>query len=393
MTYFNLNVSKLDSSISKYNSSKKNSCSDLKLIYDSLKNTDSAWNGVDADSFIKSVKNDQYKVNNYFDELDLLYKQIENFKISFENLFSRYGFKRGSTIRYDDGYYQNCIKNLNNTITYLNNALYYLNNCNFKSDFPEIYRVYTLRNEIKKMKNALNEIINSITAFKKAIDKILADSRIAFAKVGNISLNAELLSYNWKLAGGFANNNLKTEKIDELSVSLNKADLSVSEVNNKNLNLGNNKIATVSLKNSGVDYNYSSNLDLDMGDIKQVNNTNAVSLNDYYSNDSDNLKNINITAKTVTNTVPSNLVFDDSQLNINNNDIKTVSNFENNATDNSKYMMNASNLDINSLLNGKKTVSDVENNNTIINRNKPIDLSSKIENYTVNNNIADSNNI
>ena len=199
MTNFKLNLSSLNDNVISYKSIKKMCLEDVNSINNNLKNTDSGWKDNNSLQFMKIVKNDNYKINNYFNNLDSLYKQLEYLKNNFDNLLTKYKYKKGSTITYDEGYYTSSIRSLNNVNSYLNEALKYVNYCNFRSDFSAYYKVSTLRNEIKKMKSMVTSIINTLSGFKNTTNRILTNTRMGISRVRGVDLNIKPINYSWHL--------------------------------------------------------------------------------------------------------------------------------------------------------------------------------------------------
>ena len=70
MSYFKLDIPKLDDAISSYKFNKKNYLEDVNIVYSNLGYTESAWNDPNAYTFIERIKSDKYKLNNYFNYLD-----------------------------------------------------------------------------------------------------------------------------------------------------------------------------------------------------------------------------------------------------------------------------------------------------------------------------------
>ncbi len=206
MTAFKLNITKLKENVNNYKKNVNYCKSDITSIYDNLKNANAGWNDSVATSFVNEIKNDKYKLDDYFEKMDSLYKQVEFLTLSFDNLLAKYRYNKVSTISYNDDYYSGCIQNFKNVISNLDSALAYLDSCNFKATFPEIYKVYQLKTEIKKIKIDIDNLINSIMVFKREVDKILSDVNSNIGKIEDISLDIDVKTYNWKLVEIDTNN-------------------------------------------------------------------------------------------------------------------------------------------------------------------------------------------
>ena len=206
MTALKLNIAQLKDNVSNYKKNIDYCNSDFESVYGNLKNVDACWNDSVSTSFINEIKNDKYKLDNYVKRIDSLYKQVEFLELSFENLLAKYRYNKVSVISYDDDYYSLCIQNFKNVIADLDSALAYLDSCNFKATFSEIYKVYQLKAEIKKIKVTIDNIINDLMVFKKTVDKILSDVNSNVSKLEDVSFDIDEKVYNWKLVDFDVNN-------------------------------------------------------------------------------------------------------------------------------------------------------------------------------------------
>jgi hypothetical protein len=197
MGYFILNTSTLADGINKYKNSKRKYKDDINSTYNMLKNVDGGWYSPQATVLVEKLKKDKYEIDNYLNKIESMYQELEFLKNSFDNLFASFGCKRGSKLRYDDEYYWQVMRNLDNATGYLNNALSYVNSCNFHADFKAIHQVYVLRTEIVNLKTMITSIKNSLTVFKNKTNKIFADTREGLKPQKNTKLNVEKLNYNW----------------------------------------------------------------------------------------------------------------------------------------------------------------------------------------------------
>ena len=199
MTAFKLNIAKLKDNVTNYHKNVNNCKDDFGSIYANLRNVDTCWNDAVATSFVNEIKSDKYKLDNYFESIDSLYKQVEFLQLSFEKLLGGYGYNRASVINYNDDNYMSSLQSFKNAIANLDSALAYLNSCNFKATFPEIYKVYQVRAEIKKLRESINNLIELVMVFKKSVDKILSDVKTNTSKIDDISFNIDEKVYNWSL--------------------------------------------------------------------------------------------------------------------------------------------------------------------------------------------------
>ena len=200
MIYFNINFNDLNSSIISYKKNKNMFIEDIKNIYSSLNNVDSGWNDSNSSSYIESLKVDKFKINNYFEELDKLYDQIENFKNNIQNISSKYFCKCNfQKIKYDDNKIDLCIDKLNQIYGYIANAQNYINRCSFDSDFKARYQFNVLKSSVNNMKKDSNDIINKLNSLKKSVNNLVYDNKISIKKVSDIELDIKPLKYEWKV--------------------------------------------------------------------------------------------------------------------------------------------------------------------------------------------------
>ena len=102
MTSFKLNIGLLDENIANYKEQKNKCILDIETVYRSLENTDSGWNDANTAVFMKIIREDKDKIDDYFKGLDLLYKQIEKMKIEFQNLLFKYGYNKKGILIFND---------------------------------------------------------------------------------------------------------------------------------------------------------------------------------------------------------------------------------------------------------------------------------------------------
>lgn len=200
MSYFTINISKLNNSIESYKTTRSDLNDDLSSIYESLKNTDAGWMDNNSVAFMNVLKNDKFDIDNYLSDMDRLYKQIESFKDDIDTVCSRYGFKKNTvTLKFDGAKIDRILSKLQGVLTYLNNTLQYVEMCNFDSSFSAYYRVKKLKTEIKSIRGLVNNVISEIKKFKKSIDNVISEHQMEFPRVVGFDLNIEPLEYIWSL--------------------------------------------------------------------------------------------------------------------------------------------------------------------------------------------------
>lgn len=200
MTYFKLDIPKVNESISRYKESKKDCLDDLGVVYRGLGYTESAWNDINAYAFIERTKKDRYNINEYFNYLDNLYNEVNQFKTNIDSICSKQGYRRNSIIlKFDDSEIEMCKRYLTNSITLLNDCLNKINITAFRPDFEYIGLVHELRNEIRLIKNLINELIDNIDSFVNSINNEIYNSKFRMKRIGNYDLNIKKIDYHWKV--------------------------------------------------------------------------------------------------------------------------------------------------------------------------------------------------
>lgn len=200
MTYFKLNIPRVNENIFNYRKYKSNTLDDLEFTYNLMSNADSAWNDSNAYDFIEQIKKDKYNINEYFDFLDGLYDEIDAFKNFIGNLCSKYGYsKNSSELKFDDSNIENCKKNINNIIYYLNLAYNNLSPYKFIGKFDSLWIIYDLRNEIQRMKLILQTILNNINNFSRSINDELVESKSRVKKKNSFNFNIKPIEYTWSV--------------------------------------------------------------------------------------------------------------------------------------------------------------------------------------------------
>ena len=298
MTHLKINIAKLGDNISRYKNIINKCNEDIDNTYGNLKNIDSGWSDTNSSVFLNDIKKHEYNVKSYLDSIDSLYKIVEKLKDNFNDLLFKYNLSTDSYLQYNDEYFDKCITNFNNVISYLNSALSYVNSCNFKATFSEIYRVNTLRNEIKNIKKSVNELIGLVTSFKNDINKIISNRQSEVNKLDSIIFNVSKLEYNWNIVGTNVSYG-KTENVSQINISSN--DISNIKLNDDLVNsnssfISNDKYESIVVNEQKLINNNNVNLNSDslLNDVDIVDNLNTDSVN-LNSSNIDNLdKNINV---------------------------------------------------------------------------------------------------
>ena len=399
MTYFKINIPKLNESVSRYRNIKNNCLEDLSIVYRGLGYTESAWNDPNAYTFIEKTKKDKYKSQEYFNYLDNLYNEIDQFKNNIDYICSRQGYRRNSIVlKFDDGSVNACKNNLNNSIAYLNDCLNRININDFDSNFLYRNSIYNLKSEIKQIRNSIQSLEQEINNFVNSINNELNNSRYRVKRVGSFDLNLKPIEYRWQI---------KDMDVKEINMPDPQRDVNVKETKL------NNKVADVTLsKVHTIGVNATKFSTVEMEEIKGLNNNvnleianeNKIKfqsdgkiqgLNDNISDVIANKNDIKFESDKEIGNLNNNI----NQSNVNLNDIKFDINNKgidiNNNVETFKANDNSIDYNINTEINLKNgiTTAEVKQNNidtsNIVSNN--YDLNSDIESAKVNSKGIESN--
>lgn len=284
MTYFKLDIPKLNESISSYKTTKNDCLEDLGIVYSGLGYTESAWNDPNVYTFIEKIKRDKYKVSEYFNYLDRLYNEINQFKTNIDLICNRHGYRRNSiALKFDDSDIDNCKRYLDIAITYLNDSLNRININDFGVDFEYISLVYNLRSEIKIVRDSIKELKQQINDFVNSINNEIYDSKFRLKRIGKFDFNLKTTEYRWKVT------DIDTKTIDKGNYQ---------EYSNIKLNKINNEIKNYEMSGIPSSYNFNNN-QINMEEVDKVNglndnlNTTIANENDINLNKLENVEGLN----------------------------------------------------------------------------------------------------
>lgn len=199
MTYFKINIPKVNQKIINYRINKKKCDENLQQIYDKIEYMKLKDEYRYLDLFIKKVSEDRNKIEDYQLYLDCLYNEIENFKFNIIDICKRNGYQDESLIlKFDDAEILKCKDCLNSSITVLNDSYFDINAQNLESNFENINLIIELKNEIYEIKNLLNELIQNIINFSNLINNEVSNSKIRISKIKNYDLNLKPIDISWK---------------------------------------------------------------------------------------------------------------------------------------------------------------------------------------------------
>lgn len=426
MTYFKLDIPKVNESVSRYKEIKNNCLEDIGIVYRGLGYTESAWNDPNAYTFIEKTKRDKYKISEYFGYIDSLYNEINQFKANIDDLCSKQGYRRSSiTLKFDDSDIDECKKYLNNAVILLNDSLNKINITSFKPDFEYINLLYNLRSEIKVIKNSINQLIEDISSFTNSINNEIYNSRFRLKRIGDFDLNLKVTDYKWRVT------DIETKTIEKISndeysnIGLNKIENSIrnyevsgipssynfnnnqinleetDKVNGLNNNLNNifateNKIITEETeKISGLNSNLNGTI-ANQNDIKLNPNEKVEGLNRNVNQTVVSQNNIDTDENERINGLNNNLnnvSTEYTDVNINTNDrVEGLNNNLNNKNINSTEIQFDGNKNIKDL-NTNIYESKVNNVDMNLNINKNINVSNNISTVKVNEVNIDTSNI
>lgn len=261
MTYFKLDIPRLNDLVIKYKNSRKNCVEDLDYIYKGFGYLDSAWNDSNSFIFRDKIRKDRCFLNDYFDYLEEISNEINRFKSNIVNICYENGYKSKSiVIKFDDSEIANCKKYLNNSIEILNDCLNKINVNAFDLNFEYIDLIYELRKEIKAIKSYINKLNSDISSFVCSINREIEDSRIRINKISKPSFKLKPLDYRWKTTNINAKK-LSLKKIKQYStraistINYKAQDLNIDfqdNISNSNVSIDLKKTNKVSGLNNNV---------------------------------------------------------------------------------------------------------------------------------------------
>lgn len=232
MTYFKLDIPKVNEAVSRYKNIKKDCVDDINLIYNGFKYTDSAWNDFNSIQFMEKTKKDKYNLTEYMTYIDNLYNEISKFNSNIDSILYKQGCKKGSVFfKFDDSYINECIKYFNMVITLMNDSLDRINITAFKPDFEYLGLVYTLRSEIYSIRSAVTDLINDLNSFVSSINNEINDSRYRMKRIDNYDFNLKTINYKWKTTD-LDIKSIKQEEIQDYS-KINKVKIDTVIKDNK----------------------------------------------------------------------------------------------------------------------------------------------------------------
>ena len=266
MTYFKLDIPKLSEQIYTYRYLKKASLEDLGFVYSGLGYTESAWNDNNSKLFLDIVKNDKYKVEEYFNYLDSIYDEIDKFKVNIDNICYKQGYKTSSVIlKFDDTDMESCRKNLTNAIDYLKTALDNLDITAFPDNFEYMDLLYELKDGLSDSIKIINTLGTDIANFLKDINNEIEDSKYRMGKISSYDFNLKPLKYTWSMVDIDTKQN---DKIIEQYNALKNSKEVENIVSQKSINL--EDIDKVSGLHNGYEEKYADEKNIWLEDIDKV---------------------------------------------------------------------------------------------------------------------------
>ncbi len=197
LMYFKINISEINDIIERYKEIKINCLEDINLIYNSLGNTDSAWNDLSAYAFKERIKKDKYSIVECFSRIDNFYNEINLFKSNISNICYKYGCKKNGIVKYDDNEIISCKRHLSSCLDYLNDCLYRLNSSQF--DFEYISYIYELKVQIRNIINFINNLMYDIEKITRLVSNEVVRSKVKINKIDNSIINIPILNYSFKI--------------------------------------------------------------------------------------------------------------------------------------------------------------------------------------------------
>ena len=250
MTYFKLDIPKVNESISRYKDIKINCLEDINIAYSGLGYTESAWNDQNAYTFIETIKKDRYKLNEYFSYLDNLYNEINQFKTDIDTICNKQGYRANSIVfKFDDSQIEDCKQYLRDVIPLLNDSLNRININSFSADFEYINSVYKLRSEIRSAKTMVNNLLADIDNFVNSVNNEIYDSKFRMNKLGKYQFNIKTTDYIWNTTT--PNTKVSKAELPKLE-GIRSNSINIDIKGNRDINVSNN-ITNYSINNNTID--------------------------------------------------------------------------------------------------------------------------------------------
>ena len=102
MIYFKLDIPRINKNLDDYVNNKKEFMDSMNLIYGMLYNVDGVWNDNNTENFLQKIKEDKNKIDDYFYNLDKIYKEIGIFKNNIDTICRNSNYKNAYSKTYEN---------------------------------------------------------------------------------------------------------------------------------------------------------------------------------------------------------------------------------------------------------------------------------------------------
>lgn len=195
MTYFKLDIPRINEEILNYRVYKKKYFDDIISAHRTLSSIQTAWDDINSRYFLENVKKNGNNSLEYFEYLDRLYSELDNFKNNINEICYKQGFVYNSVfLKFDDSELEYCKKYLSNAVYYLNNIL----NDISSDDFDEEYK-NTINNflyQIRKIRGKIKNLLNDLDSFSKSINNAIESSKLSVNRMEKFEKSFKELDYN-----------------------------------------------------------------------------------------------------------------------------------------------------------------------------------------------------
>jgi len=288
---------------------------------------------------------------------------------------------------------------MDDAINYLNDSLNKININDFGLDFEYIELVYSLRSEIRLVRNCINELKQDINDFVNSVNNEIYDSKYRLKRVGNFDFNLKTIEYKWKIS------DLDTRTINKINQEIyfdvrgtkieNKVqDSKLSNIepsHNVNINEFNMKeVDKVNGLNNNLSYTLVNKKDIELKESQTIQGLNN-NLNSNFANQNDIILE---EFKTVSGLNENLNLVSTKEISVKNENINNIEGLNNNLNSNSvnQNKMSFESININSL-DDNITSAKTNNNSIDYNINNNINVSDNIVNAKVSQVNIDTSNI
>lgn len=197
MTYIKVNITEISDCIEQYGKY-KNDCYDSILTnYALLENSDSCWVDQAGIDFREIIKKDRLKIVDYFDNLDLMCKELKSFNDDLMSILSKAGYSKQKKMifEFDDSRISSCNSYLNSAKSYLNSAIYIINYYLLSSNYENKNIFYNMRSNLYSAINTIDTIKSNINKFDRSVSNAVTTHSSSIKKVNGLDIDVKNVEY------------------------------------------------------------------------------------------------------------------------------------------------------------------------------------------------------